>query len=171
MEWFKEISSEKIEGNIIDMIGHKWMLITAGNDQHYNTMTASWGGIGVLWGKPTATVYIRPQRYTKEFVDSEERLTLSFLPEKYRNELSYLGSHSGRDGDKISDVGLKVDLTSDGAPFISEAEMVIQCRKMYVDKISPKHFLDTYIAEKWYPEKDFHYSYICEIEKVFLRGE
>lgn len=170
MEWFKEIAPDELGHNIIDMIGRQWMLITAGNDQHYNTMTASWGGMGVLWGKPVATIYIRPQRYTKEFVDSEERLTLSFLPEAHRKELTYLGTHSGKDADKIAAAGLSADITSEGVPFIAEAEIVIQCRKMYVDKINKKNFIDANAAEQWYPEHDFHYFYICEIEKVFIRG-
>lgn len=171
MEWFKEIVPEEIGANIIDMIGRQWMLITAGDANHCNTMTASWGGMGVLWGKPVATIYIRPQRYTKEFIDGQERLTLSFLAEQHRKALTYLGSHSGRDYDKITDSGLGTELTPDGVPFIAEAETVIQCRKMYVDKISPEHFVDAYVAEKWYPERDFHYFYICEIEKILVRGK
>ena len=103
----KEISVEELKINPSTLIGKEWALLTAGNKDGYNTMTVSWGQMGDLWNKPTTVVYIRPQRYTKEFVDKSDYYTLSFLPDGHREALSYLGSHSGRDEDKLA----KTDLT------------------------------------------------------------
>ena len=105
---FREISAEQLKENIFDMIGKKWMLVTAGNKEKVNTMTASWGGLGVMWGKNVAFIVIRPTRYTKEFIDREETLSLSFYGEEYKKTLSYLGTVSGREEDKIANAGLTV---------------------------------------------------------------
>ena len=107
----KEISVSELQLNPMTMIAKDWMLVTAGNAQRgFNTMTASWGHLGSIWGHggglPTAVVYLRPQRYTKEFVDREELFTITVFPEEYRKALGYLGSHSGRDGDKVAESGL-----------------------------------------------------------------
>ena len=94
---FKEIAIDELSFNPFDKIAKQWMLITAGNKEGSNTMTASWGGLGIMWGKKVATAYIRPQRYTKEFVDRAEIFTLSFLPETERKALNICGSISGRE--------------------------------------------------------------------------
>ena len=103
---FKRIAPEELRVNPFSMIGKEWMLITAGTVSDCNTMTASWGGLGVIWGKPSATVYIRQSRYTKEFVDREERFTISVFDEAYRPALNLCGKVSGRDCDKIKEAGL-----------------------------------------------------------------
>ncbi|MCD7807658.1 MAG: hypothetical protein LUH19_10045 [Lachnospiraceae bacterium] len=105
----KEISYKALQMNPMTLIGQEWMLITAGTKEHdYNTMTASWGHLGSIWGNnmPTAICYLRPQRYTKEFLDKESLYTLSFYPEEYKGKLAYLGTQSGRDEDKIAKTGL-----------------------------------------------------------------
>ena len=94
---FTEIKAEELKDNPFDLIGKQWMLITAGNEEKCNTMTASWGGVGIMWGKNIATAYIRPQRYTKKFMDETGMYTLSFLSEDYRKALSVCGSVSGKD--------------------------------------------------------------------------
>ena len=120
---FREIPFSELQINPMTLIGHEWMLVTAGNQEKgYNTMTASWGGLGVLWGQPAATVYIRPQRYTKEFVDREEYFTLSFLPEEYKPQLGICGSKSGRDMDKVKECGFTVKTGVGNAPFFAEAK-------------------------------------------------
>ena len=93
---FKETDISTLKFNPFDKISRQWMLVTAGDNDSSNTMTASWGGVGIMWGKPVATVYIRPQRYTKEFIDQNEYFTLSFLSEEYRKALNVCGSVSGR---------------------------------------------------------------------------
>ena len=110
MSNFKEITPEEYKGNVFNDIGKKWMLITAAKDGKVNTMTASWGNMGVMWGKDIVSVFIRQTRFTKEFVDNADCFSISFLDhEKYAKELSYLGTVSGRDEDKINKANLHVE--------------------------------------------------------------
>ena len=127
MSNFKEISTNEIE-NVFKLIGKDWMLITAAKGDAVNSMTASWGNMGVLWQHDVCTVFIRPQRYTYEFVEASDTLSLSFFDEKYRNALKICGSESGRDCNKLAKAGLSHELI-DGTPVISEAKMVIVCKK------------------------------------------
>ena len=85
---FKRVKPEELSVNPFTVIGKDWFLITAGTEKECNTMTASWGGLGVIWGKPSATAYIRQSRYTKEFVDREELFTLSVFDESFRPALN-----------------------------------------------------------------------------------
>ena len=103
---FKEIKAEELTWNPFTQIGKGWFLVTAGDEKASNTMTVSWGGLGVWWGKDAATIYIRQNRCTKEFIDAKETFTISSLPESYKKELGYMGSHSGHDGDKWKAYGL-----------------------------------------------------------------
>ena len=107
---FTKINIAEQSFNPFEKIGKQWMLISAGTANSWNTMTASWGGVGVIWGKPSATCYIRHSRYTKEFVEGSEYFTLTFLKDGHRDALSLLGSKSGRDMDKMRDSGLTLDL-------------------------------------------------------------
>ena len=168
----KEISYRNLQFNPMTMISETWLLITAGNEKNgYNTMTASWGHLGSIWGHnsglPTATVYIRPQRYTKLFVDREDYFTLSVMGNDYKNQLGYIGSHSGKDEDKLASVGLK-PLFIDNTTAIEGAELIIVCRKLYAAPFKENYFTDKSIVDEHYPERDFHYIYIGEIVKVFV---
>lgn len=165
---FEKIDPKSLDQNVFSLIGEQWMLITAGTGEKCNTMTASWGGLGVLWGKPVATVYIRPQRYTLEFVEREERFTLAFFGEEYRKALALCGAKSGRDIDKVKECGFTVE-TADGAPYFAQADLVLVCRKAYWQDMDPTHFLDGEIDGKWYPEKDYHRIFIGEIETVLKK--
>ena len=118
---FHKVDPKSLNENVFSLIGDKWMLITAGSRERCNTMTASWGGLGVIWGAPAATCYIRPQRYTKEFVDREEYFTLCFFGEEYRKALSLCGSKSGRDVDKVKECGFTVQAAECGAPYFDQA--------------------------------------------------
>ena len=164
---FEKIDPKSLDQNVFSMIGDQWMLITAGTREQCNTMTASWGGLGVLWGKPVATVYIRPQRYTLEFVEREEKFTLAFFGEAYRKALALCGSKSGRDIDKVKECSFTVKTGAGGAPFFQEAELALVCRKLYWQDIDPTHFLDPDLDGKWYPGKDYHRMYIGEIVEVY----
>lgn len=165
----KEIPVSELQFNPMTMIGGQWWLITAGSASGYNTMTASWGHLGAIWGQnhglPTAVIYIRPQRYTKEFVDREATFTLSVLPEKYRKALGILGTKSGRDGDKVAEAGLTPVFDGDSVYF-EEAERVFVCRKLYHAPLKEEGFVDPSIIEMHYPDRDFHEVYIGEIVKV-----
>ncbi|WP_297211379.1 flavin reductase family protein [uncultured Flavonifractor sp.] len=165
---FEKIDPKSLEQNVFSLIGERWMLITAGTGERCNTMTASWGGLGVLWGKPVATVYIRPQRYTLEFVEREERFTLCFFGEEYRRALALCGSKSGRDLDKVKECNFTVE-TVDGAPYFQQADLVLVCRKLYWQDMDPAHFLDGEIDGKWYPQKDYHRIFIGELETVLKK--
>ena len=165
---FEQIDPKSLDQNVFSLIGDQWMLLTAGTGEKCNTMTASWGGLGVLWGKPVATVYIRPQRYTLEFVEREEKFTLAFFGEEYRKALALCGSKSGRDIDKVKECGFTVE-TADGAPYFAQADLVLVCRKAYWQDMDPTHFLDGEIDSKWYPEKDYHRIFIGEILEVLRK--
>ena len=165
----KKINIAEKSFNPFDLIGQKWMLISAGTEDKWNTMTASWGAMGVMWGKNAVTVYIRPQRYTKEFVDREETFTISVLGEQYRKALSYCGKVTGKDMDKIKEAGLTPYFT-DGTTGIEEADMIMVCKKMYHDTIKPECFDETENDSKWYPEKDYHTLYMAEITKVLVKA-
>ena len=165
-----EISAEELNENFFKLIGKDWALITTQKpDGGYNTMTASWGGAGILWNKPVVFVFIRPQRYTFGIVEDSDTLTLSFFPAgEYRDALRYCGTKSGRDGDKFAATGLTVDRTSAGTPYPAEANLVLVCRKLYADDLKEGCFIDPAML-KHYPTKDFHRFYICEITEVLVK--
>lgn len=168
---FHEISIEKIQFNPFEKISRQWMLVTAGDSSDQcNTMTASWGGVGIMWGKPVVSVYIRPQRYTKEFVDQNEYFTLSFLPEEYRRSLNVCGTVSGRDVEnKWEEAGLH-PFETDGTTAVGEAEEIFVCRKLYMQEMLPECFTDGgECDEKWYPNKDYHSMYMAEIVRVLRK--
>lgn len=164
---FREVQVQDLNFNPFTKIGKEWMLISAGDEKKVNTMTASWGGAGVLWGDNVVTAYIRPNRYTKEFVDEQECFSLSFF-DGYKKELGVLGTVSGRDTDKIKDVNFHVTML-DNVPAFEEAKLVLIVKKLYVDSIKPGKFLDSAIDEKWYPEKDYHEMYIAKILKAYIQ--
>ena len=164
---FQEINVREFSMKPFKMIGDQWMLVTAGDQIKYNTMTASWGGIGVMWGKNVAVTVIRPQRYTKEFVDKEELFSVSFLKDGHRDALKLCGSVSGRDHDKIKEAGL-TPVFIDGVPAFEEADTILICRKMYRTSMNPADFIDKDADSKFYPEKDYHDMYIAEIVKAVV---
>ena len=156
------IRPDEINENVFRLIDKEWMLITAGQKEHYNTMTASWGGFGILWHDPVAFIFVRPQRYTYEFLEQYDEYTLCFFDEGYRKALNYCGSHSGREGDKALATGLTPLATPNGNIYFKQGRMVIECRKIYFNDIEPLNFRDDHI-EKNYPKKDYHRMYIGRI--------
>ena len=165
---FKEMDVTELNMNPFTKISRQWMLITAGDENKANTMTACWGSVGFIWNKNAITMYIRPQRYTKEFVDANDTLTVSFLPEQYREALNLCGKVSGRDEDKITMAGLTLAYEN-GTPYFEEAELVLFCRKMYVQEMKPECLEDSSFDITYYPNKDYHYLYIAEIQKVLKK--
>ena len=165
----KEISVEELKINPSTLIGKEWALLTAGNKDGYNTMTVSWGQMGDLWNKPTTVVYIRPQRYTKKFMDETGMYTLSFLSEDYRKALSVCGSVSGKDvEDKWKEAGLH-PYAVDGTTAVEEADLIFVCKTQYTQDMKPECFDVKENDEKWYPDKDYHTMYMGEIVKVLKR--
>ena len=166
MNEFIAISPYEMEGNPFQMIDKQWMLITAGNEEKANTMTASWGGLGVLWFKPVSFAFVRPTRYTYEFIEREDGYSLCFFDESYRDALKVCGTVSGRDRDKIAECNLTLRY-EDGIPYFDQAETVLICRKIAVQDIDPAGFVDPSV-EKHY-NNDYHRVYTGEITKVLRR--
>ena len=161
----KEIKIEELKINPFTLIGKEWCLIGAKYNNKFNAMTASWGGVGVLWNKNVITVYIRPQRYTNEFVNASDHFTVSFFDESYKDALKVYGSKSGRDINKEEATGLHLE-EKDAYTYFKEAKLVLQCKKLYCGKIEADGFMDPEVDFRNYPNKDYHYVYIGEIEKV-----
>ena len=164
----REISPRDIDKNAIRLITEDWALLTAGDADGWNTMTVSWGGLGELWGKDVVFVFVRPQRYTKEFLDNSECFTLSFFDERYKGALRVCGTKSGRDIDKAKETGLTPVFES-GTTHLEEANLVLVCKKLYVQNMTSDSFIDKSIIDDNYKTNDFHASYVGEIIKVLKK--
>lgn len=167
MEQFKELSPTLLDKNAF-MLGKEWMLVTAEKDGKVNSMTASWGGFGIMWNKNVAFIVLRPQRYTKEFIDASDAFSLSFYNENYRQTLGYLGKVSGRDEDKVTKSGLTITHT-DAIPYFEEANAVLLCKNLFAQTFEESNFIDTAILPASYPDKDYHTLYIAEVTKVLVK--
>lgn len=156
---------------VFDRIGKDWMLISASDGERENTMTASWGGIGVVWNQPVAVCLIRPERFTFALADRAERLSLAFLQDGFRDALKFCGRESGRDyPDKFAAAGLTVAHEGD-IPYPAEADTVLICRKLYADDLRPSCFLDPSIPDRCYNGSGYHRVFVCRIEKVLRAQE
>lgn len=164
----REITPKELNESAFKLIGEDWMLVTAAKGEEVNTMTASWGGFGVMWNKNVTHIVLRPQRYTKEFVDASDTFSLTFFNEKYKKDLSYLGAVSGRDEKKLDKTSLTVEFI-DGTPAFKEAKLTIICRKLYSQEMNPKCFIDSTLDIKNYKNKDYHTLYFSEIEKIIIK--
>lgn len=148
-----------------DLFHNQWMLLTSGDFEsgEFNTMTIGWGALGTMWSKPFTFTAVRHSRYTYTFMEKYDTFTLTAFPEQYQDALKLLGSRSGRDGDKIKASGLTPEASIQvAAPSFKEAEIVIECQKIYADDLNPAHFIDQDIY-KHYPNRDFHCIYYGEI--------
>lgn len=155
---------------VFERIGRDWMLISASDGERENTMTASWGGIGIVWNQPVAVCLIRPERFTYPIADRAERLSLAFLPDGYRDALKFCGRESGRDHpDKFAAAGLTVAHEGE-VPYPAEADTVLICRKLYADDLRAERFLDPGILPACYRDGGLHRVFVCRIEKVLKRG-
>lgn len=163
----KEISFNEFNENAFKLIGQDWILITAQKDGKTNTMTASWGGVGIMWGVEVAYIFIRPSRYTKEFVDSSNTLSLCVLPESMKSEMSYLGKVSGRDEDKIKNANLTLN-THNNVTYFNESRLTFICEKLYCQDLEECSFIDKNLTTKFYPSKDYHTMYVVKINSILL---
>lgn len=167
---FRVISPDEFERSPFRLIGKEWLLITAPDDSKAsgaNAMTASWGNMGILWNKPVATVFVRPQRYTFSLCESADRFALCVLPDEHRNALKLCGTKSGKDTDKLAECGLDC-IEVDEVKIIEKSSVAMICKKLYADDIKKDHFIDKEQI-KHYPTDDFHRFYILEIEKILVR--
>jgi flavin reductase (DIM6/NTAB) family NADH-FMN oxidoreductase RutF len=159
--------------NILHQFDKRWFLLTCGDFEtgKFNTMTISWGSLGTVWDKPFAQVFIRPTRYTFEFMNSYDSFTLCGFEKTHKSALDLIGSKSGREGNKIADAGLTPSKAATvKSPIFKEAELVIECRKMYWQDLDPTHFLFPELQRK-YPKKDYHRVYFGEVLAVFGKAE
>ena len=150
--------------DILSVFDKKWALLTAGDSESFNTMTISWGGLGTIWGKPVATVYVRTSRYTHDFMDANEFFTVSFYPEECRQILGVLGSKSGRDMDKMKESGLTPVKAGESTSF-KEAEVTLVCRKLFRQQLEVSNIPED-VLKAMYEGQAPHDMYIGEIVNI-----
>jgi flavin reductase (DIM6/NTAB) family NADH-FMN oxidoreductase RutF len=166
---FDKVDVKTLNENVFHLLDNQWMLITAGRINSYNTMTASWGGFGILWDKPIAICFIRPHRHTFNFVNQAGYYTLSVLPHEFKKILNYCGKYSGRDVDKIKETGLLPIETDLKNISFEQARLIFECRKLYSDDLKPDQFISKDIIMHTYPRGDFHRFFIGEIVTCFVK--
>jgi flavin reductase (DIM6/NTAB) family NADH-FMN oxidoreductase RutF len=164
---FRKINVGSFNENVFTTLNKEGALLTAGKPDHFNTMTISWGTFGMLWNKPVLFVFVRPQRYTSEFMTSNHYFTVSLLRQEYKDIIDYCGSHSGRDSDKIKATGLVPHPTDLGNVIYEQIRWAFECKKIYDDKIKPESFLDPSIIQTTYQKSDFHRMFIGEIVNCY----
>ncbi|MBQ7636171.1 MAG: flavin reductase [Lachnospiraceae bacterium] len=150
--------------DIFKQFDKKWALLTAGTEDRFNTMTISWGGLGTIWNKPVATVYVRKSRYTHEFMENNEYFTVSFYPEEFKKVLGVLGSKSGRDMDKMKASGLTAVKAGESMSF-KEAEVTLVCKKLFRQSLLTEN-MPKDIANTMYADNDIHDMYIGEVVEI-----
>ena len=163
----RPINVKMLNANMFHLLDDKWMLLTSGTQKKFNTMTASWGTFGILWNKPVAIGFVRPQRYTFDFINTNDIFTISFFPDEHKSALDYCGSHSGRDTDKITNAGLTPMFTEKGGIYFSQAHLVFECKKLYSDDLKSENFFNKKLIENIYPGADFHRFFIGEISNCY----
>lgn len=167
----KEIAFAERSYDVFKMFNEQWALVTAGTPGDFNTLTVAWGSLGTLWGREgkgrsIVTVYVSPARYSYEYLKKSDNFTVSFFPETYRKELIYLGSHSGRDEDKVANTSLTVVEANPGITF-QEAELTFVCKKIYSDAFDADRTPED-IRQQVYNRIPAHHFFIGEIEKVLV---
>lgn len=165
---FRTVSLKSCNENVFKLFHQDWMLVTAGTLDSFNMLTASWGGLGILWETEVAMCVIRPTRHTFGFMEKSDTFTLSFFDEKYRKALKFCGKKSGKYVDKAKMAGLTPVKGRDGGIYFEEARMVFECRKLYWSDMDPAHFCNPKL-DNYYPEKDYHRIYYGKILTCYLR--
>lgn len=166
---FRIVDPGSLPDNVFRIIGKEWMLVTAGPPEQFNTMTASWGGLGELWNRQVCFTFVRPQRYTFQFMEKAAYFTLSFFPETYRSALSYCGSHSGRNVDKMAATGLTPLPAPHATVTFAEARLALICHKLYAQDLTGEAFIVPAVRDEVYPQRDFHRVYIGEIVACWVQ--
>lgn len=152
---------EKFDIDVLNVFNNDWALVTAGEIDNYNTMTIGWGGLGTIWNKPVATVYIRPNRYTYKFMEENDYFTVSFYDEKYKRALGILGSKSGKDCDKVALAGFNEKSVGNSVTF-EEAEVTLLCKKIYYQDMDSAQIPED-VKERFYANEPVHRLYIGEV--------
>lgn len=165
-----QVKPEEFICSPFESIGKDWLLLGTAKDGKANAMTCSWGGLGVLWKKNVAFIFVRHSRYTYELMEEAETFSLSWLDDPGHKLYGYFGSVSGRDEDKIAKSGLTMEL-AEGAPRFDQATMTMLCRKLYHQDQLPENFVDQGILESCYGDKDYHRMYVGEILRLERRED
>ena len=170
MASYKIITPEELNASPFKMIGKDWMLICPpdkSKESGINAMTASWGGVGILWNKPVCTLYVRPQRYTYPLCEESDTFSVCFPPEEYRDKMKLCGTKSGRDMDKVKECNINV-CEYDGVKYVDGSDVVFIVKKLYADNLEEECFTDKTPLSN-YTKKDYHRFYICEIVKILKK--
>lgn len=165
----QHIQPAQFDEKIFQLVGKDWMLITAGTKEKLNTMTASYGSFGILFGKPCAQIYVRPERYTFEFLEKAPYFSLSFFNERYRKQLQLCGKESGRTTDKVKECSFTVETTSNQVPYFKEARLTVICRKIYCQNLDASLLNDEKIRQAVYGTGGVHRMYVGEIVDLFYQ--
>lgn len=164
---FKEVDINEFMLSPVKEIGENWAVLTGNKtDGEFNSMTVSWGGVGFLWNKLCAFVFVRPQRYTYEFMENGEYFSLSLMPENSQKKIAVFGSKSGRNCDKYAESGEKTG-EFNGIKYFDGASKVLICKKLAFSDMNESWFADSSLDSSYYKNKDYHRMYIGEIIKVF----
>lgn len=166
---WQQIAPREIEGNAVKLFADDWFALAAGQEGDMNLMTIAWGNLGVLWGKPVVTVYVSTSRYTNSFMERNDYFTITHFPALMRDKLQYIGSVSGRDEDKVKGAGITAEFTELGNPIFSEADLAIECRKIYAEPFKPE--LLPLEQREWYDKLGLgiHVAYVGEIVNVWKK--
>lgn len=161
----KEKDIATFNENFFDLMEKDYGLLTAGTIDNFNAMTISWGAIGTLWRRNTFTVYVRPSRFTYHFLTKQDHFTISYFPKSFHDKLTYLGTKSGRDEDKIKKCNLTPIAVKNNAVTYEEARLTFVCRKLYEADFLPDSIPET-VKNRFYLQKDYHRLFIGEIVQV-----
>ena len=164
-EWQK-ITPKEITNNFVDILS-KGLLLSSGVEGDMNTMTIGWGGFGMFWKRPTLTIYVNALRHTHKFIDKYEYFTVCNFDDEYQDKIVYMGTHSGKDVDKVKGSGLTVKYTELGTPYYDEANLVIECKIIYKDKIDKEQALED--VKQMYVDSPYHSMIIGEIVNVIKK--
>lgn len=164
---WEKVTPQSLKENPFTLFKDEWMLLAAGKKGNMNAMTIGWGNLGTLWGSPVVTVYVEKSRYTHSFMERNEYFTVTAFPEQHREALKYMGTHSGRDGDKIKAAKLTTEFTDLGNPIFEEGRLVIECKKIYGAPFDPTGFGEK--GKEVYKNRQLHSVYVGEIVNVWIK--
>ena len=164
------VELKTLKPEVYQVFGTQNALLTAGDQNGCNTMTIGWCQLGWLWNQPVCTVYVRPERYTYEFMEKHDYFTVSVLPADAKKLMAFCGTKSGRDVDKVKECGLTLCYGAGDAPFFEEAEMVLVCKKAYVQDMGASCVLDEERIFPFYGAKgNWHRMYVGRVEEAYLK--
>ena len=166
----RAVDPKTLKPEVYQAFGTQYALLTAGDRDCCNTMTIGWCQLGRLWNQPVCTVYVRPERYTYEFTEKHDYFTVSVMPLEAKQTMAFCGSKSGRDVDKIKECGLTLCYGKEDAPFFDEAELVLVCKKIYMQDLEPNGVLEDEKILSFYGENGgWHRMYVGRVEEAYLK--